>query len=337
MNTLAARSRPPGTLSSPHWAMTNHIGTSTTSKNTKNSSRSSATKVPSMPTSSSSSRPISARIRAASGRIRSRYTMQSRVRNAVSSTSGAEMPSMPRWKRKPSSGTHSTSVSGLAAVAQTDTARVAALTTTPSRTASRSPAGRGSTSRANAPAAGTASSNGSNHSLIRGPRGIGSAASDFVGWSCQHHHAGDDQQHTREQAGQVRRDVAALGPRDRAGQPARATSGAEHGAEHDLVVGPPDRPGGQPHRRDDRLVVEVVDVEGVHEGRAAPAQRQRRVGSRIAPPDPPDRGSAGEGEHEREPRRDEAQVQLDLGHVLPGGDRHRRQPYREPVGGETDQ
>ena len=72
MKTLAARTRPPGTLSSPHCAMTNHIGTRTTSKKTKNSSMSSATKVPSMPTSSSSSRPTSARIRWASGRIRSR-------------------------------------------------------------------------------------------------------------------------------------------------------------------------------------------------------------------------------------------------------------------------
>ena len=41
--------------------------------------------------------------------------MQSSTSSAVSSTSGAETPSMPRWNRRPSSGTHRRSVAGLLA------------------------------------------------------------------------------------------------------------------------------------------------------------------------------------------------------------------------------
>ena len=60
------------------------------------------------PTSSSSSRPTKrARAAAGSGRCRRPSTAAHRkVSSAVSTTSGSEMPSTPRWKRSPSCGIH---------------------------------------------------------------------------------------------------------------------------------------------------------------------------------------------------------------------------------------
>ena len=53
-NRVAARRRPTGSSASPQSAMTNHIGTSTSSKKTKNTIRSSARNVPRLPASMSS-------------------------------------------------------------------------------------------------------------------------------------------------------------------------------------------------------------------------------------------------------------------------------------------
>ena len=140
MNVVAARTRP----CPPQTAMTKYIGASTTSKNTKNSNRSWARNVPSSPTSSSSRSPTSARGRPGSGRCRTVYAAHNAVSSVVSTTSGSEIPSTPRWNRSPSCGTQAVSITpcrrrGSArskpAASATDTASAAAVTTTPNRCA----------------------------------------------------------------------------------------------------------------------------------------------------------------------------------------------------------
>ena len=93
--------------------------------------------------------------------------MQSSVSSAVSSTSGEEMPSMPRWNRSAEvRAPRPRRSSGVAAAAQTETAEGRRTSTDDAEPAPR--AGRasrgGSRSSATAPASGTASSSGSTQS-----------------------------------------------------------------------------------------------------------------------------------------------------------------------------
>ena len=102
-----------------------------------------------------------------------------------------------------------------------------------------------------------------------------------------------------EQPGEVGLHVAGLGPADQLGQPARRRARCRapprrrprRRSSRTARVGDADRP-------DERAVVEVVDVERVHQNGRRRRSRARRVGRRRAPPDQPDRGGADDGERD---------------------------------------
>ncbi len=148
MNRFAA-----GTLAPlPQRAIRKYIGISTISKARKKSTRSSTAKVASMPTSRRRNSPTKDRAEGTpspDGSRRSEYSAQRKVSSEVSTSSGSETPSTPRWRRTPMAGIQATSVVACIragsswskpAARATVSTRTAPVSTVPKRSARRSAA-----------------------------------------------------------------------------------------------------------------------------------------------------------------------------------------------------